>query len=177
MRTPKCPLCGGRRQHDVFGRCPIERPTAEIGRRSGMLQAIAISPTRMDGRLALICHCDCGADCDVRIDRFRSGMQVSCGCAKSDTNKKALARKKVPRLRRVEIARMGAAAALASRAEYHNALWQKRLGAWSTSPVGHLRSRVCGHIIPLRECRKCRDYLRTWAHMTDVSIDDVGDAE
>lgn len=48
-----------------------------VGTRFGRLTVINESENR---HRYFVCHCDCGADKEVRVDHLRSGAVVSCGC-------------------------------------------------------------------------------------------------
>lgn len=40
----------------------------------------ALEPTRIKGRFAWHCRCECGAEVDVDSNNLRSGKVKSCGC-------------------------------------------------------------------------------------------------
>lgn len=51
-----------------------------------------LNPTRLNGRFAWHCKCDCGNEIDVDSGNLRTGKTKSCGCKKSDLVSKARAK-------------------------------------------------------------------------------------
>lgn len=54
----------------------------------------AISPTRLNGRFAWHCICDCGNEIDVDSNNLRYGKTKSCGCQKSNLISKKVSKDK-----------------------------------------------------------------------------------
>ena len=52
------------------------------GQRFGKLQAVAM--TKVGGRPAYVCKCDCGNETTVRGQCLRRGDTTSCGCARAE---------------------------------------------------------------------------------------------
>lgn len=52
------------------------------GQKFGFLTAV--NPTRINGRFAWHCRCDCGNEIDVDSNNLRTGKTKSCGCQKAN---------------------------------------------------------------------------------------------
>lgn len=52
-----------------------------VGRKFGRLLVLQKDEQRTpDGRIKVVCRCDCGNECSVSLKNLKSGITRSCGC-------------------------------------------------------------------------------------------------
>lgn len=68
-------------------------PLDLTGQRFGRLVALALAPKRGNRRDRVwSCLCECGQHCAVAVPELRSGEAKSCGCLRSETTRKQVAK-------------------------------------------------------------------------------------
>ena len=90
--------------------------TDETGHTYGGLTVIEYAGVSAQRNALWLCECVCGKRKPVSSKHLRNGRAVSCGCYKANPVIRRAARMKVSARRRKAIARMGAVASIASRA-------------------------------------------------------------